>query len=115
MQRHMDHFRDAKLHRDDELILEGFEGYIGSREKSGRRKEWHGYFLVGAREHLDPELKYTLEFSDGSKATIRGSDISACEAEGGNLHAVEFYVVGDIRGGGRRLHGLEHGSHRPLA
>lgn len=114
MQRHMDHFRDAKLYREDELILDGFEGYIGSRDKPGHRKEWHGYFLVDAREHLDPELKYTLVLSDGSKATIRGSDITACEADGGEKHAVEFYVVGDIRGSSRRGHGLEHAGRRPL-
>ncbi|QDV37239.1 hypothetical protein [Tautonia plasticadhaerens] len=114
MQRHLDHFRDAKLYREGELILEQFEGYIGCREKSGHRKEWHGYFLVSAREHLDPESKYTLELSDGSKATIRGSDISSCESDGGEKHAVEFYVVGDIRGGSRRSIGLEHSGRRPL-
>jgi hypothetical protein len=110
----MDHFRDAKLFQEDELILEGFEGYLGYREKSSHRKEWHGYFLVGAKVHLDPELKYTLELIDGSKATIRGSDIPAAEVQGGELHAVEFYVVGDFRGGTRRHHGLEHATRRPL-
>ncbi|RUL89717.1 HAD family hydrolase [Tautonia sociabilis] len=115
MQRHMDHFRDAKLLLDNQPILEGFEGYIGSREKSGRRKEWHGYFLAEATVHLDPEQKYTLVLGDGTTAMIRGSDIAACEADGGTRHAVEFYVVGDLRGTGRRHHGLEHEARRPLS
>ena len=114
MQRHMDHFRDAKLFLDDDLLLEGFEGYIGFREKSGHRKEWHGYFLVEAAHHLDPSRKYTLVLGDGASATIRGSDLSACEINGGEKHAVEFYVVGDLRGAGRRHLGLAQGASRPL-
>ena len=115
MQRHLDHFRDARLLLDDQLLLEGVEGYLGFREKSGHRKEWHGYFLVGSAVHLDPDLKYTLTLADGSSGTIRGSDLSACQAEGGDRHAVEFYVVGDFRGVGRRHHGLDHGAHRSLS
>ena len=115
MQRHMDHFRDAKLYCDDQLLLEGVEGYLGYREKSGNRREWHGYFLVGASDHLNPEIKYTLILNDGSTATIRGADITACESEGGHRHAVEFYVIGDFRSASGKLGGQHHGGRRPLS
>lgn len=103
MQRHLDHFREATLWCDDRLMLEGVEGYLGYREKAGRRKEWHGYFLIGSEHHLNPEMRYTLTLSDGTSATIRGSDITACEADDGQRHAVEFYVIGEFRPTGRRL------------
>ena len=102
MNRHMDHFRDARLMLDDRPIVEGFEGYIGCREKSGHRKEWHGYFLIDADEHLDPDLKYTLALADGSRAMIRASDIRDIDPAGSGDHAVEFYVIGDLRTAGRR-------------
>lgn len=115
MQRHMDHFREATLWCDDQLMLEGVEGYLGFRERPGRRKEWHGYFLVGAEHHLNPELRYTLTLSDGTSATIRGSDITACEADGGKRHAVEFYVIGEFRSTGGRLGSLLASSRRRLS
>ena len=113
MQRHqMDHFRDAKLYRDEELVLEGFEGFISCREKSARRKEWHGYFLAPNCDHLDAESKYTLVLGDGSSATIRASDLSECEDKEADRHAVEFYVVGELRASGRRQHGLDLAGRR---
>ena len=116
MNRHMDHFRDASLTLDDQPIVEGFEGYIGCREKSGHRKEWHGYFMIGAGEHLDPDQKYTLALADGSRATIRASDIRDLDESSDKEHAVEFYVIGDIRGAGRRRSCLDSDDRdrRPL-
>jgi len=115
MSRHMDHFRNARLYQDENLHVESIEGFMGCREKAGRRKEWHGYFLVDQSVHLEPTVKYSLVLDDGSTATIRACDLEKCEEQDKGRHAVEFYVVGELRAAGRRRHGLESSGRRPLS
>lgn len=109
---HMDHYFGAKLQRGDETVLENFEVYIACHEKSNHRKHFHGYFMIPASDHLDEETTYKLVLADRREADIKLGELKGCEAAGGALHAVEFHVVGELRGGPRR--GLDTHKH-PLS
>lgn len=109
---HMEHFRDGKLFEGERLVIEGLEGELAYREKSGGRKQWFGYFEVGSQTQIAAGSHYNLKLPDGRHAEINASDIRNSDVPGKATHAVEFYVVGEVRGQSRRS--LEHGTRRPL-
>jgi hypothetical protein len=99
---HMDHLRGATLHKGDRVIFNDLELYLGSHEKSNHRMHYHGYFMIPSQEHLEEGVQYKLVLADHREADVTLGELKGCEAQGGALHAVEFHVVGQLRGGARR-------------
>lgn len=109
---HMDHIRGARLSRGDQVIYSDLELYLACHEKSNHRKHWHGYFLIPASDHLEEGVTYKLVLPDKREGDVNIGELKGCEASGGAFHAVDFHVVGEFHGGGRR--GLDSHKH-PLS
>jgi hypothetical protein len=94
----MEHFRGAKVVAGEQTVLEGVEGHLAMREKSGGRKEWFGYLEVPNDRHIQAGARYRLELADGRQADVNAADIPGSEVPGKPTHPVEFYVCGEVRG-----------------
>lgn len=109
---HIEHFRHAKVTQDARVIVEDVEGELTYREKSGGRREWHGFMEVPNSVHIEAGARLKLTFADGRDAEINAADIRGSEVPGRTTHAVEFYVVGDLHQPGRpKLSGGHRLSH----
>jgi hypothetical protein len=106
----MEHFHDGKLFNGETLALEGVEGHLGYHVKAHGRKQWFGYFELANEQRVDSGARYRLMLRDGRTADINAADIPASDSHNRGRHVVEFYVMGEVRGGARR--GMEPGPHR---
>jgi hypothetical protein len=97
----IEHFRGGKLIQGDQILIEGVEGELACREKSGGRKQWHGFVEVPNTVHIASGAHLKLVLGDGRTAEINAADIVGSEHPGRTTHAVEFYVVGDFHAQGR--------------
>ncbi len=102
MNQHLEHFRGGKLLDDEATLVDGLEGHLTFRLKSGGRKEWHGYFELPADCHVEPGTHYRLVLADGRYADITSGDIDGTAGAGGKTHLAAFYVVGEVHAPGRR-------------
>jgi hypothetical protein len=100
-QQSIEHFRGAKIFEGDRLIVENVEGELTFREKSGGRREWHGFIEVPNTVHIEGGAHLKLVLADHREAQINAADIRGSEVAGRMTHAVEFYVLGDLHGAGR--------------
>ena len=100
-QHHIEHFRGARVYQGELVIVDNVEGELTYREKSGGRREWHGFIEVPNTIHIEGGAHLKLVLADHREAEINAADIRGSEVAGRTTHAVEFYVVGDLHGAGR--------------
>ncbi len=105
-QSHMEHFRAARIVKDNQAVMENVDGILACREKSAGRKEWHGYFETTQAVPIEPGVHYELILADGRLAEVTAGEIRQADPTGVKMHVVEFYVIGDIRHRGSR-HALD--------
>lgn len=99
----MEHFRDARLIKHGECILDHVDGHLGHHVKSGGRKQWFGYFELRTDQHIAAGEHYQLVFADGRQAEVNAADVPASEVPGRDIHVAEFYVVGEVASARRGL------------
>jgi hypothetical protein len=98
---HLEHFRGAKVYEGERVLLDNAEGELTYREKSGGRREWHGFIEVPNSIHIEAGAHLKLVLADRREAEINAADIRGSEIAGRATHAVEFYVAGDLHVPGR--------------
>ncbi len=106
----MEHFQGARLFDGDQLLLEDLNGHLGHHTKPNGRKQWFGYFELRHDQHIEAGMHYRLELADGRTAELTASDVRDSEPSGTDVHAAEFYVVGELHGMRRGL--SDDTSHR---
>lgn len=99
----MEHFREGRLLKDEQVVIEKIDGHLGCHLKSQGRKQWFGYFELRSDQHVPAGSHYRLELADGRVAEINASDVQNSNVAGTDLHIAEFYVVGEVRSPRRGL------------
>jgi hypothetical protein len=105
----MEHFRDAKIQENGQVVLDHVEGYLGFHNKTHNRKQWHGYFELKKDQHVSAGIHLELQLADGRVAEINAAEVRDSDTPGRDIHIAEFYVIGDVRMARR---GLRDGAQR---
>jgi hypothetical protein len=106
----MEHFREAKILENGQVVLDHVEGYLGFHAKPNGRKQWHGYVELKPDQHVSAGVHLELQMADGRVAEINAAEVRDSDTPGRNIHIAEFYVIGDVRMARR---GLRDGAQRP--